>query len=187
MSILSKLPIAPSKGRGEVLTLSDPTVAALAAEWISAKRDLQSAETGVDITAAAVIPHARAEWFRGNVGRARPVGSVEIPSVAGTLLASFASVWSPKGGMDLIPAHLRRERFSIRINGDAIPDAVQGGFVADLLALAERHGIPDAITATGGIAPVPQFNELRHRELTVAQNEAAEAAGLGTRVTLRIR
>ena len=186
MSILSKLPITPAKSRDVIVLNSTPATEAAAA-WIASKHDEQSATAGLEMCAAAVIPLARAEYFRANVGRPKPCGSVEIVSPAGTVLASFASVWTAKGGVDLLPPELRRERFSLRINGDAIPDGVQAVFVDRLLALARDLGCPDAVTATGGMAPVPTFNEVRHRLLSPAQNEAVEAAGLGTRVTLRIR
>ena len=185
-SILSKLPITPARSR-DVLTLNSPAATEAAAAWIASKHDEQSATAGLEMCAAAVIPLARGEYFRANRDRAKPCGSVEIVSPAGTVLASFASVWTAKGGMDLLPAELRREKFTIRINGDAIPDGVQGAFVDGLKALAVSLGCPEAITATGGMAPIPTFNEIRHRVLSPAQNEAVEAAGLGTRVTLRIR
>lgn len=186
MSILSKLPITPAKSR-DVIVLNDPEAVEAAKLWISAKQDEQSATAGLEICASALIPRVRAEYFRANVGRNKPCGSIEVTTPAGAVLASFASVWTAKGGMDLLPPELRRERFNIRIVGDAIPDAIQGVFVDRLLALAKELGCPDAVTASGGVAPIPTFNEVRHRLLSPAQNEAAEAAGLGTRVTLRIR
>ena len=185
-SILSRLPIAPAKSR-DVITLNSTPATEAAAAWISSKHDEQSATAGLEMCAAALVPLARAEYFRANRDRAKPCGSVEIVSPAGTVLASFASVWTAKGGMDLLPAELRREKFTLRINGDAIPDGVQAVFVDRLLALARDLGCPEAVTATGGMAPIPTFNEIRHRLLSPAQNEAVEAAGLGTRVTLRIR
>jgi len=186
MSILSKLNVTPARSR-DVLTLGDPAAVEAAVTWISAKHAAQSAESSLDISAAALTPLVRAEYFRANVGRAKPCGSVEVPAHNGTVLASFASVWSAKGGVGLLPADLVRERFTIRIDGDALPAAVAGRFVDGLLKLAAACGCPEAVKATGGLAPVPTFNEVRHSRLTLAQNEAVEAAGLGTRLTLRIR
>jgi hypothetical protein len=186
MSILSKLPIAPAKSRDVIVLNSTPATEAAAA-WIASKHDEQSATAGLEMCAAAVIPLARAEYFRANVGRPKPCGSVEIVSPAGTVLASFASVWTAKGGLDLLPPEVKRPKFAIRINGDAIPDDRQEPFVDGLMLLARTLGCPDAVTATGGMAPIPTFTEVRHRLLSPAQNEAVEAAGLGTRVTLRIR
>jgi len=183
MSILGTLPIKPTKGT-EHLTLNAP---AEAEAWVRAKHAAQAADAQLDIAAAGLETPARALFFAANAGRAKPVGSIEAAGTSGRVLISYANAYAAKGGVTLLPADLIRERFTLRINGDAIPADKAPGFVNDLLALAARHGVPDAITATGGLAPVPTFGELRHVRLTPAQNLAAEAAGLGTRVSFRLR
>lgn len=186
MSVLTKLNVGKPRSR-EAITLANPEAAAIAAEWVEAKHQSQAAEAALDIAASKLTPLTRVAWLHGNTGLSKPVNSVEVPSAAGIVLASYASVWSPKGGIELVPPDLRCERFTIRVSGDKVPAAKAEEFVSRLLALAAEMGCEDAVSATGAVAPVPEFNTVRHTRLTVAENLRAEELGLSTRVSLRLR
>lgn len=187
-SILAKLGArAPKSGARDFLTLTTPAASDAASKWIAAKAALKSAEAAKTITEATLIPLVRAEWLRANAGRTAPVNSVEIVSPAGAVLGSFASVWVASGGVEQIPADLRAPRFTIKFKSDAIPAAIAPQFVDRLIAFCTEMGLRDALECTGCEAPVPTFNDVRHVRLSPEANEALEAAGLGTRLTFRVR
>lgn len=187
-SILAKLGArAPKSGTRDFLTLTTPAAADAAARWIAAKAALKSAEAAKTITESTLIPLVRAEWLRANAGKSAPVNSVEVLSPAGAVLGSFASVWTAGGGVDQIPADLKAPRFKLSVKSEAIPAPLVETLVDRLIALFTEMGLRDALEATGCEAPVPTFNDVRHARLTPEANEALEAAGLGTRLTFRVR
>jgi hypothetical protein len=187
MSILKTLNAKPaaSKAAGK-MTLETLEAAAAAGEWLAAKAVTVEAEARLEVAETALKPIATRAWFEGNAGKAKPESSILIPSNNGTAMVTFAATWTARGGLDLLPAELVREKWAIKIDGDKIPAAVAEAFASELMALAAKHGVSEAVTAKGGPAPVSHFGEVRHT-LPVETNLAAEAAGLGTRITIRAK
>jgi len=65
-----------------------------------------------------------------------------------------------------------RQRVQIEIDGDKIPASAADALVAELVALFEKHGAGDALSATEKLVPLPDFAAKRHLDLTPAQNLA---------------
>jgi hypothetical protein len=83
-----------------------------------------------------------------------------------------------------LPRELVRERFDIKIDGDSMDAAQAEPFLLELQALAAKYKVE--LKSDVGLYPVPDFNVRRFTVLTPEQNLVAEAAGLGTKITLRV-
>ena len=182
MSILNILPSKSPKSKHLLL----PGLENQIDRYLSATRILEHAEADQALVKEALAQPVREHFFRANHGLAAPCKSVRLPGNLGSVLVSFSSIWNPKTEQPALPATMLREQFTIAIKGDEIPPEKAEPFVKALLALAAEHGVSDAITAKAKRVPVPAFAELRHRDLTVEQNLALEAEGLGTRVSWKV-
>jgi len=153
--------------------------------FIAAKAALDAAEANAEVLKSSVYDIARGVYLTANAGRPVPDDAVEFRTLAGVVRASFSSAWkAAPSGVATLPPALIRERFTIQIDGDGMSPAQAQAFVPALLALAQAHGVK--VDAKGGLYPVPDFNTRRFVELSPEANAAAEAAGLGTKITLRV-
>ncbi len=183
-SILGQLNIKPAKGKSPPAVTSTEGIEHATA-FIAAKDSLDSAEASAEVYKAEVYAAARRVYLAANIGKPVPVDAVEFPTPVGTVRASFGTVWkAAPAAVALLPTSLVRERFVISIDGDAMSPAQANAFVPALLSLAREHGV--TVEAKGGVYPVPEFNARRFTEVTPEVNAAVEAAGLGTRITLRV-
>ena len=185
MSILNLLkPTAPGASK------KSPAIAATiglpeAEAFIVAKAQLDAADANADVIKSLVYDFAQQIYLKSNAGRPVPDDAVEFRTPAGTVRASFSSAWkATPSGIATLPSSLVRERFTIQIDGDGMSPAQASAFVPELLALAAKHGVK--VDAKGGLYPVPDFNSRRFTELSPEANVAAEEAGLGTKITLRV-
>lgn len=183
MSILNLLkPTATSKKSPAIRT---DTGIAEAIAFIEAKRQLDAADANAEVLKSAVYDLARGVYLTANAGRPVPDDAVEFPTPIGTVRASFSAAWKASPAcIAALPSGLVRERFTIQIDGDGMSEAQATAFVPALLALAAQHGVK--VESKGALYPVPDFNVRRFTVLTPEQNLAAEAAGLGTKITLRV-
>lgn len=185
MSILNLLkPTAPGASK------KSPAIAATiglseAEDFIVAKARLDAADANAEVIKSLVYDFAQQIYLKTNDGRPVPDDAVEFRTPAGTVRASFSSAWkAAPSGIATLPSALIRERFTIQIDGDGMSPAQAGAFVPELLALASKHGVK--VDAKGGLYPVPDFNARRFTEMSPELNSEAEAAGLGTKITLRV-
>jgi len=169
------------------LIINDEETVNHARTWIAAKEKFEAAESTFEMEKTVFTGLARRGWFRTAAGRHTVSGSVEIPTPEGrTALVSFASIWSCKGGLNMLPADLTRTLTEVKINPEVLGPNAEA-FVKGVQALAASLGIPDAVTVKANVIPVPTFNDVRNARFTPEENEALEAAGLGTRITARIK
>ncbi len=193
MSLLSAFKAAGVSAKtareGDVIICNEPEAVVKAAEFAGAYDKAKAAEANTEVFKAEVYSHVRQFYFDVNAGRPAPWDGVRFPIPGGrNVLASIGTQFSakiPEGVLAMIPKPLLRERVTIKIDGDKVPAKGGDAFVAELLALGKRFGVPVELTA-GALVPVEDFNVRRHVELTPADNLALEAAGLGTRITLRV-
>ena len=184
MSILATLGVKPTKGKSSPAITANEGLSE-AAEFIASKERLDAAEADAEVRKGPLYDIARRLYLASNAGRPIPVDAVEFPTPAGTVRASILNAYAaPIPAIALLPTAMVRERFTIKLDGDTIPAETAGAFVADLQALAAKYGVP--LSAKGGLYPVPTFNTRRHVELSPEVNASLEAAGLGTRITLRV-
>lgn len=186
MSVLATLNIKSNKGasRSEAIPLTDPLAVKAAESYAQATADAKDAEARQDVAKTTLVPLVRRAYFLSNAGKTTAIPRVEV----GPIKCSFSAAWTARGGADLLPDDLRMESFSFSIDSAKLPVNTewQTKFVQDLVAFMAAHGVPDALTAKGAVVPVPTFNEVRHVRLTPEQNEALEAAGLGTKLMFRV-
>lgn len=156
-----------------------------AASFIEAKRDYDAAKANVEVLKTPIYDAARNLYLHANAGRPVPDSAVLFPTPVGTIRASFCKSWeAKKDAIKLLPPELVRQAFEIKIDGDDLAPAVAMPFIVELQALAKKYGAK--LKVTKGLYPVPDFNTRRFVELSPEANAAAEAAGLGTKITLRV-
>jgi len=69
-----------------------------------------------------------------------------------------------------------RQSFELKIKGDKLPEDKTQQLMDELQALFARYGAGDALELKEGVKPVANFHELRHLQLSVAENLALDAA-----------
>lgn len=183
MSILNLLPLKQAKAKHLVLPGHADTVD----RYLSATRILDHAEADQKAVKESLAEPIREHFFRSNAGLAAPMKSVQLVGNQGSVLVSFNALWNPSAETIPLPPEMLREQFTIKVKSEDIPPEKQEAFVKALLALAEQHGVSNAISATAKRVPVPAFADLRHRSLTPEQNMALENQGLGTRMSWRVQ
>jgi hypothetical protein len=172
--------------KNEAVNLND--CAPIADSWLAAKEAAKVAEATLQMAAEALSAIACPAWIAGNTGKASPASSVLVAGTEGSALVSFAGIYACKGGTEMLPETLVRRKWSLSVDGDAIPAEKADAFVEALLKLAADHGLSDAVGAkVVERYPVADFGIRRFRDLTPEQNAAVEAAGLGTRVSIRVK
>lgn len=156
-----------------------------ASRFIVAKTAFDAAKANSEVLKDPVYDTARRLFLSANAGRPVPDSAVLFPTPVGTVRASFCKSWeASKESLKLLPPALVRPAFDIKIDGDDLAPAVAAPFVVELQALAKKYGAKLKISK--GMYPVPDFNARRFTEMTPELNSAAEAAGLGTKITLRV-
>lgn len=182
-----------SKGKAEALVITDPALSAIAERWRTASVAEKNASSAKELAATELAEPLRRAWLGRNAGSNTPTNSLEVPSPAGPVLASFSSQWdipdpdTEAQVMARIPENLRRQAFTLRIDISAVPEENQHAFAKGVLALAAKHGGENAVKIGGGIRPVPTFNEQRHALFSAAENLELENLGLHTRLMFRAR
>ena len=180
---------AKPSGKSEGIIVADPSIVALAVPFQVAKRDREAAESREEQAKLALLPVLRRYWLTANYGKPSPESTVRLVTPEGKLSASFAAQWYPAEGADLVkagvPAECIRERMTLTLKGDLIPQDKIEAVVADLLAVLQKHGCVGALSSKLTPYPTEDFATVRHVRLTPEQNEALEVGGLNTRVSFR--
>lgn len=149
-----------------------------------AKAKVESAEAEVDVIKGKLYDIARAEYFRANFGAEAPISTVEWRLGSRRVTAGFGDTYTAnETAVKMLDVRFVRPRFSLEIDGDQMTPEQARAFIPALLALAQSHGI--VVKSGSKLVPTQDFAVRRHG-LPVETNLALEAAGLGTRVTLKL-
>jgi hypothetical protein len=184
MSVLKQFAVKPA--RKEAPAIVTPEAGDLARQYVAAKDRLDAAKAETEVLKTSLDAVARRIYLAENAGRPVPVAVVEFPADGTRLRASFGTSYkAAPAAVAQLPASLVRERFTLAIDGDSLSPQQIAAFIPALCALAQTHGV--AVEAKGGAYPSQDFHVRRHLELSPAQNEALEALGLGTRITLNTK
>lgn len=195
-----KKPGTASKAPAGRIILDTPATRELAARWLQAKAEREAAESRETVAKTELLPMARKAWLEQNHDRLEPQSGILVPAQDLPTMAHvlFQSRWNPTGGVNLLPPTLQCERFAIRVDGDEIPAHVAKDFVSYVAKGCELFGVSfafvepkeeseAAVKLSARTVPIPTFNDVRHTQLSVEENERLEAAGLGTQVQFRVK
>ena len=188
MSLASILKSRATQGsaKQDGLVITDPAIVAQAAEWLTAKRGFDAAESAKKTSEAALKPMLLTEWLEANHNSARPESSIKILTPAGKVTCSFQARWFPKAPLTSmgVPPEFVRNRASITIDMDKVPESKQEELATKILAVVDGLGCAEAADIKFTEHPTATFETGRHT-LPPERNLAFETAGLGTVVSLR--
>lgn len=153
--------------------------AALAKRIIDHTAELEAIEGALAIDKAEIVALAREHWFEAHAGLAEAASSVAVHDPEGReMLVTFTSKYKAAEEAALVAVigseekagEYFRQKFELKINGDAIPEDKADELLTELQALFQKHGAAAALTAKAVLVPKADFHTRRHRDFTPAEN-----------------
>jgi hypothetical protein len=171
---LGGIKAAAAKGEEKARILNpSPELIATLTQFIDLKPKLTALEGTVKSLSGQAGALAKPEWFRFFHGRA--ADSSMVVSVAGRdVNLIFQARYASKADADALAALGVGEHFALRttlqIDMEKMPEEKQQEFVDAIVALAEEHGVSEALTAKQALAPKAGVHAQRHILFTPEQN-----------------
>ena len=172
---LGGLKPAASKGE-EKARIINPSAELLATltQFIDLKPKLTALEGTVKSLSGQAGTLAKPEWFRFFHGRG-DAGSSMIVSVDGRDVSLiFQKRYSTKADANALAALGVAEHFAVtttlQIDMEKMPEEKQQPFIDAIVALAQEHGVTEAISVKQALQPKPGVHAQRHILFTPEQN-----------------
>ena len=158
------------------------TVAMLVASIRDKAARFKALESSLEIDKAELITIGKQYYFANGHGKSEVPSSIACLDKAGNeVLVSFTNrykaVTDEPGLTALIgddTAAQFRQKFTLKIDGDLVPEDKADTMLTELQELFAKYGCPEALTATSAVMPVKAFHAYRHTAYTPEVNLAID-------------
>lgn len=160
---------------------ADNSIAELVTDILDETERLKALEGSLEAKKGELASRAGTFYFEHLHGKHDIPSSIEAKSPGGSVLVTMQNRYKAiEDDGPLVEAigdraaEFFRQSFTLKIDGDKIPEAVADDLITGLQELFASHGAAEALTAKAIIKPTPTFHVLRHTALSVAENLAVQ-------------
>ena len=170
-------PAAKTSEKPRIINPS-PELIEVLTQFIQLKPQLTALEGSVKSLSSQAGQLAKPDWFRFWHGRADAESSMVVNVAGRDVSLIFQKRYSSKADASALEALGVAEHFAIAttisIDMDKVPEEQQQPFIDAIIALADKNGASEAITAKQALAPRPGIHAQRHVLFTPEQNIAID-------------
>jgi len=149
----------------------DQTIAVMADLLADEIDQFKALEASVSTLKAELTSLGRQQFYTANRGKAEPSSSVEARGATSTILISFQNRYpgsaSPEAIVKLIggddAARYFRQSFSLKIDGDKLPEDLAETIIQEISAVLASHNCAEALSAKAVICPNGEYHTARHK------------------------
>jgi len=177
---LSAFAVPKANGKSEYPILPDASgeTAKLVDSICEKAEQMEALEGALKSEKAELVQRAKQHYFKVNEGKLEVPTSIMAEGTERKALVVMQNKYSACEDENAVQgimgaanfSEFMGQSFSLKIDGDAIPEASKAKLVQELLELFTKHNAAAAITAKSEIKPKASFHIARHSKLTAQQS-----------------
>jgi hypothetical protein len=171
-------PKASGKSEYPILPDADGETAKLVDSISKKAEEFDALEGALKSEKAELVIRAKAYYFKTSEGKIEVPSSILAEGLTRKVLVvmqnKYAACDEQAAAQEVMGSknftEFMGQSFSIKVDGDAIPEESKGKLVQEMMALFQKYNAEGALTAKSEIKPKASFHTARHTKLTAAQN-----------------